>query len=81
MGDQVSAGIEQLMEQAVPDSAAALRQRINHVLRDAVESLAEPARILPPAGETVHVTVSGERSIAAKTIVTAVTRDNATIQA
>ncbi|MFJ5974567.1 hypothetical protein [Streptomyces sp. NPDC093060] len=58
------------------DAAAALRQHIKRALRDDAELLAELARMLPAAGETVHVTASGERSIAAKTIGTAVTGDN-----
>lgn len=62
------------------DAAAALRQQIKRALRDDAELLAELARMLPAAGETVHVTASGERSIAAKTIGTAVTGDNTTIR-
>ncbi|MEU5642386.1 hypothetical protein [Streptomyces milbemycinicus] len=58
------------------DAAAALRQHIKRALRDDAELLAELARMLTAAGETVHVTASGERSIAAKTIGTAVTGDN-----
>ncbi|MFH8662037.1 hypothetical protein [Streptomyces afghaniensis] len=58
------------------DAAAALRQHIKRALRDDAELLAELARMLPAASETVHVTASGERSIAAKTIGTAVTGDN-----
>ncbi|MFF3878645.1 hypothetical protein [Streptomyces sp. NPDC001978] len=61
------------------DAAAALRQQIKRALRDDAELLAELARMLPAAGETVNVTASGERSIAAKTIGTAVTGDNTTI--
>ncbi|MBL1083102.1 hypothetical protein JK359_14095 [Streptomyces actinomycinicus] len=61
------------------DAAAALRQQIKRALRDDTELLAELARILP-AGETVNVTASGERAIAAKTIGTAVTGDNTTIR-
>jgi acyl-CoA reductase-like NAD-dependent aldehyde dehydrogenase len=62
------------------DAAAALRQQIKRVLREDVELRAELARMLPASGETVHVTASGERSIAAKTIGTAVTGDHTTIQ-
>lgn len=62
------------------DAAAALRQQIKRALREDAELLAELARILPAGGETVNVTASGERSIAAKTIGTAVTGDNATIR-
>jgi hypothetical protein len=62
------------------DAAAAVRQQIKRALREDAELLAELARILPAAGETVNVTASGERSIAAKTIGTAVTGDNTTIR-
>ncbi|MFF1681609.1 hypothetical protein ACFVYG_36875 [Streptomyces sp. NPDC058256] len=62
------------------DAAAALRQQVKRALREDAELLAELARMLPVGGETVHVTASGERSIAAKTIGTAVTGDNATIR-
>ncbi|WP_060902644.1 hypothetical protein [Streptomyces europaeiscabiei] len=62
------------------DAAAAVRQQIKRALREDAELLAELARMLPAAGETVTVTASGERSIAAKTITTAVTGDDATIQ-
>ena len=62
------------------DAAAAVRQQIKRALREDAELLAELARILPAAGETVNVTASGERSIAAKTIGTAVTGDHTTIQ-
>ncbi|MFI9241877.1 hypothetical protein ACIGXF_04645 [Streptomyces sp. NPDC053086] len=62
------------------DAAAAVRQQVKRALREDAELLAELARILPAAGETVNVTASGERSIAAKTIGTAVTGDHTTIQ-
>ncbi len=62
------------------DAAAAVRQQIKRALREDAELLAELARVLPASGETVHVTASGERSIAAKTITTAVTGDNTTIR-
>lgn len=62
------------------DAAAAVRQQIKRALREDAELLAELARILPAAGETVNVTASGERSIAAKTIGMAVTGDNTTIR-
>ncbi|MFD0067266.1 hypothetical protein [Streptomyces sp. NPDC056690] len=62
------------------DAAAAVRQQIKRALRDDAELLIELARLLPAAGETVNVTASGDRSIAAKTIGTAVTGDNTTIQ-
>ncbi|NUP19414.1 MAG: hypothetical protein HOZ81_25680 [Streptomyces sp.] len=62
------------------DAVAAVRQQIKRALRGDAELLAELARMLPAGGETVHVTASGERSIAAKTIGTAVTGDNTTIR-
>ncbi|AGS72096.1 hypothetical protein [Streptomyces collinus] len=62
------------------DAAAAVRQQVKRALREDAELLAELARMLPASGETVTVTASGERSIAAKTIGTAVTGDNTTIQ-
>ncbi|MFJ8359302.1 hypothetical protein [Streptomyces sp. NPDC093984] len=62
------------------DAAAAVRQQVKRTLREDAELLAELARILPAPGETVHVSASGERSIAAKTITTAVTGDNTTIR-
>ncbi|SCF99108.1 hypothetical protein GA0115256_14383 [Streptomyces sp. DconLS] len=62
------------------DAAAAVRQQIKRALRENAELLVELARILPAVSETVHVTASGERSIAAKTITTAVTGDNTTIR-
>ncbi|MEU3349177.1 hypothetical protein ABZ723_30140 [Streptomyces sp. NPDC006700] len=62
------------------DAAAAVRQQIKRALRDDAELLTELARMLPAAAETVNVTASGERSIAAKTIGTAVTGDNTTIR-
>ncbi|MET7696893.1 hypothetical protein [Streptomyces sp. NPDC005485] len=62
------------------DAAAALRQQIKRALREDAELLAELARLLPSAGETVNVTASGARSIAAKTIGTAITGDNTTIR-
>ncbi|MFJ9835578.1 hypothetical protein ACIRU2_30000 [Streptomyces sp. NPDC101169] len=62
------------------DAAAAVRQQIKRALREDAELLAELVRILPAAGETVNVTASGERSIAAKTIGAAVTGDNTTIR-
>jgi acyl-CoA reductase-like NAD-dependent aldehyde dehydrogenase len=61
------------------DAAAAVRQQVKRALREDAELRAELARMLP-APETVTVTASGERSIAAKTITTAVTGDHTTIQ-
>ncbi|WP_405916115.1 hypothetical protein [Streptomyces sp. NBC_00728] len=62
------------------DAAAAVRQQIKRALRDDAELLAELAQMLPAASETVNVTASGERSIAAKTIGTAITGDSATVR-
>ncbi|GAA2432451.1 hypothetical protein [Streptomyces lavendulocolor] len=62
------------------DAAAAVRQQIKRALREDTELLAELARILPTSGETVNVTASGMRSIAANNIGTAVTGDNATLR-
>ncbi|MET8901428.1 hypothetical protein ACFVGX_05265 [Streptomyces sp. NPDC127113] len=62
------------------DAAAAVRHQVKRALREDAELLAELAGLLPVAGETVHVTASGERSIAAKTITTAITGDNTTIR-
>ncbi|MFD9539383.1 hypothetical protein [Streptomyces sp. NPDC060022] len=61
------------------DAAAAVRQQIKRALRDDIELLGELARMLPAADETVNVMASGERSIAAKTIGTAITGDNTTM--
>ncbi|MGM9380291.1 hypothetical protein [Streptomyces antibioticus] len=62
------------------DAAAALRQQIKRALREQSDLQAELARLLPATGETVNVTASGERSIAARSIGTAVTGDNTTIR-
>ncbi|MEU0739140.1 hypothetical protein [Streptomyces sp. NPDC006134] len=62
------------------DAAAAVRLQVRRALREDAELLAELARLLPAAGETVQVTASGERSIAARTIGTAVTGDHTTIR-
>ncbi|MFJ2958339.1 hypothetical protein [Streptomyces sp. NPDC087270] len=61
------------------DAAAALRQQIKRTLREDPQLLAELAAQLPAAG-AVTITASGERSIAAQTIGTAVTGDNTTIR-
>ncbi|MGW5610434.1 hypothetical protein ACWEWI_30945 [Streptomyces sp. NPDC003753] len=84
-GEQGRAELEAAVQDAAEapddaDAAAAVRQQIKRALREDAELLAELARMLPAAGETVTVTASGERSIAAKTITTAVTGDNTTIQ-
>ncbi|MFE9427187.1 hypothetical protein ACFYNO_29940 [Kitasatospora sp. NPDC006697] len=61
------------------DAAAALRQQIKRTLREDPQLFAELASQLPAAG-AVTITASGERSIAAQTIGTAVTGDNTTIR-
>ncbi|MFD0420980.1 hypothetical protein [Streptomyces parvus] len=61
------------------DAAAALRQQIKRTLKDDPQLLAELAAQLPPIG-AVTITASGERSIAAQAIGTAVTGDNTTIR-
>jgi hypothetical protein len=83
--DQGRAELEAAVQDAADgpadtDAAAAVRQQIKRALREDAELLAELARLLPPPDETVNVTASGERSIAAKTIGTAVTRDIMTIR-
>lgn len=61
------------------DAAAALRQQIKRALREDGELLKELAALLP-ATSTVSVTASGERSIAAQHITTAITGDGATLR-
>jgi acyl-CoA reductase-like NAD-dependent aldehyde dehydrogenase len=83
--EQGRAELEAAVQDAVEapgdeDAAAAVRQQVKRALREDAELLAELARMLPATGETVNVTASGERSIAAKTIGTAVTGDHTTIQ-
>jgi hypothetical protein len=75
----VSAEVVQLVEQAGPYLTTAVGA-YGVAEDEGAELRVELARLLPAAGETVHVTASGERSIAAKTIGTAVTGDNATIR-
>ncbi|MFD3474001.1 hypothetical protein [Streptomyces sp. NPDC058695] len=60
------------------DAAAALRQQIKRALREDADLLDELSKLLPAGGETVNVTASGERAIAAKSITYAATGDNAT---
>jgi len=58
------------------DAAAALRQQLRRALREDSGLLRELADLLPaPAAGTVTITASGERSIAAHTIGTAITGD------
>ncbi|NGO15321.1 hypothetical protein G5C60_49015 [Streptomyces sp. HC44] len=61
------------------DAAAALRQQIKRAVREDAELLRELAELLPAAGGPVTVTASGERSIAAQRIGTAITGDNTTV--
>lgn len=79
------AALEAAVRDAVeePDdagAAGALRQQIKRALREDAGLVEELARLLPARGEAVHVTASGERSIAAKSIGIAVTGDNATVK-
>ncbi|MFE1285980.1 hypothetical protein [Streptomyces sp. NPDC058751] len=62
------------------DAAGALRQQIKRALREDAGLVDELARLLPARSEVVHVTASGERSVAAQSIGVAVTGDNATIK-
>ncbi|WP_308437073.1 hypothetical protein [Streptomyces olivaceoviridis] len=63
------------------DAAAALRQQVKRALREDAELREELAEMLSAAGAgPVNVTASGERSIAAQTIGTAVTGDNVTLR-
>ncbi|GJF29883.1 hypothetical protein KNE206_25830 [Kitasatospora sp. NE20-6] len=58
------------------DAAAALRQQLKRALREDADLLRELAALLPaPAAGSVTITASGERSIAAHTITTAITGD------
>ncbi|WP_328944870.1 hypothetical protein OG259_28670 [Streptomyces sp. NBC_00250] len=62
------------------DAAAALRQQIKRALREDRELLLELTRLLPAVHAPMTVIASGQRAIAAQTITTAVTGDNATTQ-
>lgn len=62
------------------DAAGALRQQIKRALREDADLVEELARLLPARSEVVHVTASGERSVAANTIDIAVTGDNSTVK-
>ncbi|NEB00360.1 hypothetical protein [Streptomyces sp. SID13726] len=61
------------------DAAAALRQQFRRALREDAELLRELVALLPAGAGQVTVTASGERSIAAQTIGTAITGDNTTL--
>lgn len=59
-----------------PDTVAGLRAALKRVLRDDAELREELAELFPSLGAgTVNVTASGERSIAAQNIGTAITGD------
>ncbi|RLV08139.1 hypothetical protein CTZ27_04710 [Streptomyces griseocarneus] len=60
------------------DAAGALRQQIKRALREDAELLGELSALV--AAGTVTVTASGERSIAAQTITTAVSGDHNTVR-
>lgn len=76
---ELEAAVQDAAEDAEDsDAAAALRQQIRRTVREDAELLRELAALLPVGGP-VTVTASGERSIAAQTIGTAVTGDNATL--
>jgi hypothetical protein len=62
------------------DAAAALRQQIKRTLRDDEELRAELTNLLSSTSGTMTVTASGERAIAAQTVNTAITGDNARLQ-
>ncbi|MET8579353.1 hypothetical protein ABZX39_00520 [Streptomyces collinus] len=78
---ELEAAVQDTVEApADDDAAAALRQQVKRALREDAELLGELVRMLPAVGETVNVTASGERSIAANSIGTAVTGDNTAIK-
>ncbi|MET7859925.1 hypothetical protein ABZS81_22445 [Streptomyces sp. NPDC005318] len=84
-GEQGRAELEAAVQDAAEatddeDAAAALRQQIRRAVREDAELLRELADLLSAAGGPMTVTASGERSIAAQTIGTAVTGDNATLR-
>lgn len=59
-----------------PDTAAELRTALKRALREDAELRAELAELFPsPAAGAVNITASGERSIAAQHIGTAITGD------
>ncbi|MGW3285999.1 hypothetical protein ACWDR3_15320 [Streptomyces sp. NPDC001002] len=62
------------------DAAAVLRQHLKRALRDDEGLRRELAALLPNASRPLTITASGERSIAAQAIGTAVTGDNATLR-
>ncbi|MCX4974512.1 hypothetical protein [Streptomyces sp. NBC_00620] len=62
------------------DAASALRQQMKRILREDPELSRELTSLLADAGGNVTVTVSGERSIAARNIGVAITGDNVTIR-
>ncbi|GAA0682036.1 hypothetical protein GCM10010193_39690 [Kitasatospora atroaurantiaca] len=58
-----------------PDAAAALRYQIRRALRDDADLLGAFADLLPTPVSNINITASGDRSIAAHTIATAITGD------
>ncbi|MER7179792.1 hypothetical protein ABT404_09965 [Streptomyces hyaluromycini] len=86
-GEQGQAELEAAVQDAADDpddgdAAATLRQQIKRALREDVALREELAGMLASAAGagSVNVTASGERSIAAQTIHTAVTGDNVTLR-
>ncbi|MER5462040.1 hypothetical protein ABT010_15380 [Streptomyces sp. NPDC002668] len=84
-GEEGRAALEAAVQDAADapedeDAAAALRQQVKRALREDEELLRELAGLLPARSGPVTVTASGERTIAAQAITTAVTGDNPTIQ-
>ncbi|MFB7615281.1 hypothetical protein [Kitasatospora sp. NPDC056181] len=60
-----------------PDATAALRHQIKRAIREDADLLKELAALLPtPASGSVTITASGERSVAAHAIGTAITGDH-----
>jgi hypothetical protein len=59
------------------DAAAALRQQVKRALRDDADLRRELVGLLPEPSGTVTITASGTRAIAAHSIGTAITGDNA----
>ncbi|MER5459649.1 hypothetical protein ABT010_02920 [Streptomyces sp. NPDC002668] len=83
--EQGRAELEAAVQDAADDpedetAVAALCQQIKRALLEDEELLRELSALLPTGSGPVTVTASGERAIAAQTITTAITGDNATIQ-
>lgn len=84
-GKQDRAELEAAVQEAADDqnggdAAATLRQQIKRALREDARLRDELAAILSGSAGSVQATASGERSIAAQPIQTAVTGDNATLR-